>query len=94
MSSIDSLIGPASRYARYGMATGEPHPSTVGSANDLAQLLQEQGQSDRADPLFREALAADEAVRGEAHHPSTMIMILSFSKIRREKRAQIFSTFS
>ena len=35
---------------------GEDHPQTLGSLNNLAMLLQAQGQLAEAEPLFREAL--------------------------------------
>ena len=48
---------------------GERHPDTAASLNNLAVLLQAQGDYAAAKPLYEQALAIHEAVLGERHPP-------------------------
>ena len=49
---------------------GERHPDTAPSLNNLAELLDEQGDYAAAKPLYEQALAIRKAVLGE-RHPDT-----------------------
>ena len=49
---------------------GERHPATATSLNNLAGLLEAQGDYAAAKPLFEQALAIHKAVYGE-RHPAT-----------------------
>ena len=49
---------------------GERHPDTAASLNNLAVLLEAQGDYAAAKPLYEQALAIHKAVLGE-RHPDT-----------------------
>ena len=50
---------------------GDDHEDTLGSINNLADLLQDEGRLDEAQPLLEEALAGRRAALGDAH-PDTL----------------------
>ena len=60
---------PARRCHPQGGA-GQAHPDTALSLNNLARLLQAQGDYAAAKPLYEQALAIRKAVLGE-RHPDT-----------------------
>ena len=53
---------------------GDRHPATLTAINNMALLLQDQGRTSEAEPLFREALEAKRDVHGD-RHPSTLISV-------------------
>ena len=53
---------------------GERHPDTAHSLNNLAGLLDEQGDYAAAKPLYEQALAIRKEVLGE-RHPATAISL-------------------
>jgi hypothetical protein len=71
-------LDDATRLVQKALATrrelGDEHPDTLAATNDLAQMLQDRGDLDGAEPLYREALAAQRRVLGAAH-PNTLITI-------------------
>ena len=50
---------------------GKEHPSTLGSMNNLAEVLSSQGKYEKAEEMHRQALALRERVLGK-EHPSTL----------------------
>ena len=57
---------------------GAEHPDTLGSVNDLALLLSEQGAYTAAEPLYRRALEGRETALGVAH-PDTLTSVSSLA---------------
>ena len=56
------------------IVTGDRHPRTLISINNLGMLLKAQGKLDEAGVLYREALEASRATLGD-RHPSTLSSI-------------------
>ena len=74
--SDNGLYPPAEPLLRRALAAyervlGAEHPSTLGSVNNLAYLLERKGDYAGAQPLYERALAASERVLGP-EHPSTL----------------------
>ena len=57
---------------------GAEHPHTLASVNNLALLLQDQGQLEEAAPLFRRDLEASERTLG-AEHPDTLVSMYNLA---------------
>ena len=63
---------------------GERHPDTATSLNNLAALLEAQGDYAAAKPLYEQALAIRKAVLGE-RHPDTADSLNNLAELLRRR---------
>ena len=61
---------------------GKEHPDTLSSVNNLAALLQNRGDYDNAEPLYRRALEARERTLGK-EHPDTLSSVNNLAALLR-----------
>ncbi len=59
---------------------GKEHPDTLGSINNLAEVLSRQGKYDEAEEMHRQALALKETVLGK-EHPSTLTSVNNLAEV-------------
>ena len=75
---------PLFRRALVGFerALGPEHPTTLGSVNNLAYLLERMGDYAGAEPLYRRAVCALERILGKGH-PTTRTVAGNLERCRQ-----------
>ena len=64
---------------------GKEHPGTLSSMNNLAALLQGQGNYNEAEPIYRQTLALREKMLGK-EHPDTLLSVYWSAYLFHQKK--------
>jgi len=67
--------------------SGDRHPDTLTSMNNLAALYKSQGKYDEAEPLYVECLATSKQVLGD-RHPSTLTFMNNLAGLYERQERQ------